>query len=63
MAQAKKTLEGKTFFSPGFYKKPDMETSMLCILQQQMQQREEDKATRELQLLIACMECESSDQA
>eukprot|EP00957_Ditylum_brightwellii_P064233 4874736-Ditylum_brightwellii.AAC.1 len=35
---------------------------MLCILQQQMPQKEEDKATGKEQLLMACMECELSEQ-
>eukprot|EP00957_Ditylum_brightwellii_P137032 10448435-Ditylum_brightwellii.AAC.1 len=64
MKQAKKTLEGKTISHPCSFKKPDnMGTSMLCIVQQQMCQQEENKATREQQLLMACMEHESSKQA
>eukprot|EP00957_Ditylum_brightwellii_P159776 12161511-Ditylum_brightwellii.AAC.1 len=61
MKQTKKTLEGKTSSYPCSFKKPDMETSMLCILQQQMRQWEENKATREQQLLMAYMERESSN--
>eukprot|EP00957_Ditylum_brightwellii_P190191 14477267-Ditylum_brightwellii.AAC.1 len=37
-------------------KKPVMESSMFYILQQQMKQREGDKATREQKLLIVHME-------
>eukprot|EP00957_Ditylum_brightwellii_P042303 3203601-Ditylum_brightwellii.AAC.1 len=64
MKQWEKTLEGKTISYPCSFKKPDnMETSMLCILQQQMCQQEEDKAAREQQLLVTCMECELSKRA
>eukprot|EP00957_Ditylum_brightwellii_P091133 6938791-Ditylum_brightwellii.AAC.1 len=56
MKQAEKTLEGKTISYPCTFKKPDsIEISMLCLLQQQMHQQEEDKATREQQLLMAHM--------
>eukprot|EP00957_Ditylum_brightwellii_P145654 11089973-Ditylum_brightwellii.AAC.1 len=36
MAQAKKMLKGKTIFYSWQYKKPDLESSMFYILQQQM---------------------------
>eukprot|EP00957_Ditylum_brightwellii_P178295 13579558-Ditylum_brightwellii.AAC.1 len=36
---------------------------MLCLLQQQMCQWEDDKAAREQQLLMACMERELSERA
>eukprot|EP00957_Ditylum_brightwellii_P002803 215400-Ditylum_brightwellii.AAC.1 len=63
MAQARKLLEGKTILYPCQTKKMDMEPSMFYIIQQQMKQREDNKVTREKQLLIARMECESSKRA
>eukprot|EP00957_Ditylum_brightwellii_P127002 9682155-Ditylum_brightwellii.AAC.1 len=39
-------------------KKPDMESSIFYILQQQMKQREDKKASRGQQLLIVCIECD-----
>eukprot|EP00957_Ditylum_brightwellii_P042304 3203602-Ditylum_brightwellii.AAC.1 len=62
MKQTTKMQEGKTISYPCSFKKSDsIETSMLYLLQQQMCQQEEDKATRKQQLLMARMEHESSE--
>eukprot|EP00957_Ditylum_brightwellii_P150172 11435862-Ditylum_brightwellii.AAC.2 len=64
MAKAKKTLEGKTIFYPQNIPKANtMDTSLFFILQQQLKQREDEKAAREQQLLLAHIECKASESS
>eukprot|EP00957_Ditylum_brightwellii_P103278 7871705-Ditylum_brightwellii.AAC.1 len=62
MAQAMKLLEGRTISYPYQVKKPNMESSMFSNMQQQMKQRGGNKAIRERQLLIVCMEHEMTER-
>eukprot|EP00957_Ditylum_brightwellii_P089267 6797215-Ditylum_brightwellii.AAC.1 len=62
MAHARKLLEGKRISYPCQIKKPNIESSMFYILQQQMKQRKDNKATREQQLIIACMDHDSIER-
>eukprot|EP00957_Ditylum_brightwellii_P196745 14990153-Ditylum_brightwellii.AAC.1 len=43
--------------------KINIDSSLFFIIQQQMKQREDEKALREQQILLACMECKATEQA
>eukprot|EP00957_Ditylum_brightwellii_P053628 4063532-Ditylum_brightwellii.AAC.1 len=61
---AKKSLEGKTISYSFQYKKPaEMENSIFFIIQHQMKQKNDNKAAREKQLILAQMEREATERA
>mmetsp|Transcript_33060 Transcript_33060/g.48509 ORF Transcript_33060/g.48509 Transcript_33060/m.48509 type:complete len:248 (+) Transcript_33060:515-1258(+) len=63
IAKAKKSLKGKTILYPWSNNKTDLDSSLFFIMQQQMKQREDEKAVREQQMHLACMERNATERA
>eukprot|EP00957_Ditylum_brightwellii_P105904 8077192-Ditylum_brightwellii.AAC.1 len=64
MAKAKKSLEGKTNSYPRNFSEANMvDSPLFFIFEQQMKQRENEKAMREQQLLLDCMGREASERS